>query len=93
MKTIEPLSLWVNGNIETATKLNVAIVRDDLESTATFVYRLCKMVVPEGNTEPIPTQLENGNVTMSGQSYIDWDGSNQAAYVFVANALNLTLSA
>jgi predicted nucleic acid-binding OB-fold protein len=35
--------------------------------------------------------LSNGNVSMDGQDYIDWDNSNEAAYAYVASKLNLTI--
>ena len=42
-------------------------------------------------------QVAQGNLTMNGQDYIDWDSSeagtiNEAAFVWAAGKLNLTLA-
>ena len=54
-----------------------------MATTAQFYYELKEAV--SGST------LSNGNVSMDGQDYIDWDNSNEAAYVYVAGKLNLTI--
>lgn len=58
-----------------------------------------------GPTPPVPPgpimnniiQVAQGNLTMNGQDYIDWDSSeagtiNEAAFVWAAGKLNLTLA-
>lgn len=60
----------------------------------------------EGPTPPTPgpvpppfmnvVQVTQGNLTMTGQEYLDWDESsagtiNEAAFVWAAGKLNLTL--
>jgi hypothetical protein len=35
--------------------------------------------------------LAEGNVTMDGDDYLAWNGSNDDAYSYIATKLNLTL--
>lgn len=92
MKQIEPVVIWNNGEQKTANILTARIVQDNLESECNFFYELC-----EGGqgTESMPLHqgltLVAGNVPMTGEDYLDWDNSNEAAYVYIAEKLNLTL--
>jgi hypothetical protein len=94
MKQIEPIVIWNNGKQKTASILTAKIVDDNLETACSFFYELC-----EGGqgTESNPLiqciTLVAGNVQMTGQDYLDWDNSNEAAYVYIAEKLNLTLIA
>jgi hypothetical protein len=80
---IQPVSIWYNGQSKQASELDARIIFDDLATTAQFYYELKEVV--SGAT------LSNGNVSMDGQDYIDWDNSNEEAYVYVAGKLNLTI--
>ena len=80
---IQPVSIWYNGQSKQASELDARIIFDDLATTAQFYYELKEVV--SGAT------LSNGNVSMDGQDYIDWDNSNEEAYIFVAGKLNLTI--
>lgn len=82
MKNITPISIWKNGESTQASVLTAMIVGDNLHSLCTFYYEL-KTVDGE--------VLANGNVGMSGTEYENWDGSNDAAYTYIANQLNLTI--
>ena len=92
MKQIEPVVIWSNGEQKTANILTAKIIDDNLESACNFYYELC-----EGGqgTEEMPlikgSSLVAGNVPMSGEDYLAWDNSNEAAYVYIAEKLNLTL--
>jgi len=94
MKSIEPVTIWKNGESQEANLLNAYITNDNLESSCTFYYSLNSS--GEG-TEAMPLvigqTLAEGNIAMSGQDYLDWDNSNEAAYVYIAEKLNLTLIA
>jgi hypothetical protein len=35
--------------------------------------------------------LAEGNITMDGENYLAWDGSNDIAFSYIAEKLNLTL--
>ena len=92
MKAIQPITIWKNGESQEANLLNAYIINDNLQSSCSFYYSLCSS--GEG-TEAMPLvvgqTLAEGNVTMYGEDYLDWDNSNEAAYVYIAEKLNLTL--
>jgi hypothetical protein len=92
MKKIQPVTAWKNGEQLEANLLNAYIINDNLQSSCSFYYSLCAS--GEG-TEAMPLVIgqvvAEGNITMSGQDYLDWDNSNDAAYVYIAEKLNLTL--
>jgi hypothetical protein len=92
MRKIEPITAWKNGEQLEANLLNAYIINDNLESSCSFYYSL--NTGGEG-TEAMPLVIgqavAEGNITMTGQDYIDWDNSNEAAYIYIADKLNLTL--
>jgi hypothetical protein len=86
---ITPVSIWYNGQSKSASELDARIIFDDLATTAQFFYELKEVV-----DEVSGATLSNGNISMDGQDYLDWGLStdiNQAAYVYVASKLNLTI--
>lgn len=92
MKQIESVVIWSNGEQKTANILTAKIIDDNLESACNFYYELC-----EGGqgTEVMPlikgNSLVAGNVPMSGDTYLTWDGDNNFAFSYIAEKLNLTL--
>ena len=92
MKKIQPITIWKNGESQEANLLNAIIINDNLATSCTFYYSLCAS--GEG-TEAMPLvigqTLAEGNITLSGEYYLAWDNSNEAAYVYIADELNLTL--
>jgi hypothetical protein len=92
MKKIEPVQAWKNGEQLEANLLNAYIINDNLESSCSFYYSLN---TSGDGTEAMPLVLgkvvAEGNITMSGDDYIAWDNSNEAAYAYIAEKLNLTL--
>ena len=92
MKSIESLPIWKNGESFEANLLNAYIINDNLESSCSFYYQLCSS--GEG-TEALPLvigqTLADGNINMSGDDYINWDNSNDQAYSYSADKLNLTI--
>ena len=92
MKLIEPITIWKNGQSQEANLLIAYIINDNLATSCTFYYSLCSS--GEG-TEAMPLvigkTLAEGNITMSGEYYLAWDNSIEAAYVYIADELNLTL--
>ena len=84
---IQPVSIWNNGQSKQASELDARIIYDDLATSATFYYEL-----KEASTEEVAgSVLSVGNVSMDSQDYIDWDNSNEEAYVYIAGKLNLTI--
>lgn len=92
MRQIEPITIWKNGESQEANLLNAYIINDNLATSCSFYYQLCAS--GEG-TEEMPLvigqNLAEGNVTMSGDEYLAWDGSNDYAFSYIATKLNLTL--
>ena len=92
MKPIQPVTIWKNGESQEANLLNAYIINDNLATSCTFYYQLCSS--GEG-TEALPLvigqTLAEGNVTMSGEDYLNWDNSNEQAYSYIAEKLNLTI--
>ena len=94
MKKIESITIWKNGESQEANLLNAIIINDNLESCCSFYYSLCAS--GEG-TEAMPLvigqTLAEGNISMSGEDYLAWDGDNNYAFSYIAEKLNLTLIA
>jgi hypothetical protein len=80
---IQPVSIWANGESKEASELDARIIYDDLATSAQFYYEL-----RESGNNP---SLSSGNISMDSQDYIDWDNSNEEAYVYIAGKLNLTI--
>lgn len=92
MVNIQPVQVWKNGEVKSAAVLSAIIINDDLSSSATFYYQLktASSLDSDGN-EVSGDSVTEGNVSMAGQDYIDWDDSNDSAYQFVAGKLGLTI--
>ena len=79
MKQIEPVVFPLN--LGTAVILSAYCVNDNLSTSATFYYALLS------DTQ---AQLSQGNLTMEGQDYADWQ-TNQYAYDWIAQQINVTI--
>jgi hypothetical protein len=83
MKTIEPVSIWVNGKIDSATIFNLICINDNLKDSAIFYYQLF-----DANL----IQLAQGNLTMTLPDYsTDWT-TNDAAYNWAVTQLSLIIT-
>jgi hypothetical protein len=80
MKTIE--SVVFPLNLGTATILNAYCINDNLSNSATFYYALLS------DTQ---SQLQQGNLTMSGEDYVGW-ATNEYAYNWVATQIDVTIT-
>lgn len=90
MKTIQAVNVWNNGQMKSATKFNMNSIFDNLEDSATFYYELLAVKTDaEGNEST--EQVAQGNLSMTGQDYQNWDDSNDSAYVWGAAQLSLTI--
>jgi hypothetical protein len=87
MKTIEPISLWENGQSKEATILNTYAVNVTLNTSATFWYGLFSANEDGGQG----AQLTQGNLNMTGDAYVDWTVDNYA-WDWIAEQLNLTIT-
>ena len=88
MKQIETIQIWKNGQSQEANLLNAYIINDNLATSCSFYYSLCSSGEQPGS---IGQTLADGNVTMSGENYLLWNGDNNDAYSYIAAELNLTL--
>ena len=85
MKNIQPVTIWFNGKLETATQLEVVSVYDNLATSADFRYTLYTSDL---------LALASDRLTISGEDYLIWGATvdvNLAAYQWVAAQLNLTI--
>lgn len=85
MKNIQPVTIWFNGKLETATQLDVVSVYDDLATKADFRYTLYTAD---------KLGLASDRLTISGEEYLIWGATvdvNLSAYQWVAAQLNLTI--
>jgi hypothetical protein len=87
MKTIEPVSIWDNGQTVEATILNAYAVNVTLGTSATFYYQLLSQTA-EGN---VGQQVTQGNLSMTGEAYQEWN-QDEFAWEWVAEQLNLTIT-
>jgi hypothetical protein len=91
MREIQPIQIWKNGEVKTASILDAQIINDNLESNCTFYWMLkeADSVVDE---QTISGQtLADGNVSLSGEDYDNWDGSNDYAFSYIATQINVVL--
>lgn len=100
MKNIDPIQIWKDGQNKTASVLNARIINDDLKTSCVFYWELkeADQVIHadpevERSTETTVSGqvLASGNCTWSGEGYDNWDGSNDAAYDFVATEINVEI--
>lgn len=82
MKQIQPIDIWQNGSIKTATHLYVQGTSVNLGESASFYWQLL--------TEE-KHQLASGNMGISGKAYTSWNSDDDYIYTIVARDLNLTL--
>ena len=87
MKTIQPVSIWDNGSVKEAKILNAYAVNVTLGTSATFYYSLSA----ENEDQTIGSQVAQGNLSMTGEAYKQWQADNYA-WDWVAEQLNLTIT-
>jgi hypothetical protein len=90
MKAIQPVSIWKDGQLKTATLLNI-VCNDNLKDGAVFAYSLLSETVVDPEELPLTEQLSDGVIGLGGTEYENWDDSNDQAYSIVAAKLNITL--
>jgi beta-lactamase class D len=72
MKQIEPLQIWDSGVTKIAEYLQVTGINDNYESSATNYWQLFTKVIDSDGVESAGEQIAQGNLTISGQDYINW---------------------
>jgi len=87
MKTISPVSIWDNGQVLEAKILNTYAINVTLSTSATFYYQLFS----ENVDLSVGQQVAQGNLTMTGEAYTQWEVDSYA-WDWVAAQLNLTIT-
>jgi hypothetical protein len=87
MKTIQPVSIWDNGQNLEAKILNAYAINVILGTSAAFYYSLMTENV-DGN---IGVQVAQGNLTMTGEAYTQWTVDSYA-WDWIAEQLNITIT-
>ena len=87
MKTIEAVSVWDNGTVQQAVILNSYATNVTLNTSATFWYGL----FTENADTSLGIQVAQGNLTMTGDAYTQWQTDNYA-WDWIAEQLNLTIT-
>ena len=87
MKTISPVSIWDNGTVQEAKILNAYAINVTLGTSAVFYYQLFAETVDLA----VGPQLAQGNLTMTGEAYAQWEVDSYA-WDWIAEQLNLTIT-
>jgi hypothetical protein len=95
-KKIEPVNIWVGGEVKVAEWISLLSVNDNLETSATFYYNLSTNAKDEQDVDIVGDSLAVGNLTIDGQDYQDWGNQagtdiNTWAYDWAANKLNVVI--
>ena len=86
MKTIQSVPIWSNGSNKNATIFDLIIVNDNLSDTAVFYYSLKSDTLQN---------LSEGNLTIAGEAYAQWDtetSANEYAYNWAADQLQIIIT-
>lgn len=87
MKTIEPISIWANGQVQQGTIFNCYAVNVTLNTSASFWYG----IYAEPQQGQPSNILAQGNLYMDGQAYADWEVDSYA-WDWAAEQLGLTIT-
>ena len=89
--SIQSVQSWNRGTVTTLNVFRLQSINDNLRDSCTFYWQI-------GNEVPLPTGgtaqtwVQDGNLTMTGQDYLNWDGSNDYAMTWALGQLNLSRS-
>jgi len=90
--SIQPVTIWQNGQAQSGNFIDASIVNDNLSNYAQF-YWVISSVTGTGEDET-KQALAQGNTSISGEAYTTWGQAsdvNLAAYQYICDQLNLTL--
>lgn len=91
MRQIEPIEILLNEEVKIASILDAQIISDDLDSSCLFYWILKEADIIVEDQVGSGLILSDGHITISGQDYINWDGSNDFAFNYIATELNVVL--
>jgi hypothetical protein len=93
MANIQPVSVWYQGNTHQVNVFTLYSDGDNLIDSASFQYQLIELIVISPEEQNSKTLIV-GELSITGQDYIDWDSSTSAndwIYNWAATQLNLVL--
>lgn len=98
MAQIQPVQIWKDGQVKTATVYKLRSDGDDLESRSSLFYTLLEADTLDVENNVIqPGQIvASGYLSISGQDYSDWAAqpgttTNQWIYEWAADKLAITI--
>jgi hypothetical protein len=91
MRQIEPIEILLNEEVKIASILDAQIISDDLDSSCLFYWMLKEADIIVEDQVGSGLILSDGNISITGQNYINWDGSNDFAFNYIAQQLNVVL--
>jgi hypothetical protein len=83
MKNIQAEKYRKGSEILLSDKLSARIVNDDLKSSCIIYFQVL---------DKLNQQLDQGNLSISGDDYQAWDGSSEQLYQYIAKQLNLEIT-
>jgi len=95
-KQIQPVNIWVNGEMKEAKYFSVTCINDNYENSATNYWQLYDAMVDEEGNEKMGMQVSAGNLTIDGVDYVNWGDQpamaiNEWIYNWSASKLNLVI--
>ena len=91
MRQIQPIEILLNGEVKIASILDAQITGDNLDSACLFYWMLKESDIVVGELTGSGLILSEGNIVINGSDYINWDGSNNYAFSYIAQQLNVVL--
>jgi len=96
MKNIEPIEIWINGENKIGQLFQVTCIFDNYENTARNNWQIFTAVTNINGIDQPGELLSGGNLTITGQSYVDWgnvpaNSINAWIYNWSAQQLGLTI--
>lgn len=95
-KQIQPVNIWVNGENKVGEFFQVTCINDNYENSATNYWQIFTKKVNEDGSEVMGEVLSQGNLTISGEDYVNWGDQpamaiNEWIYNWSASKLGLTI--
>jgi hypothetical protein len=90
MKQIEPVQIWTNGVLKTAEFLNATGINVTLGISAGFYWNVLTKVTDAQGNESAGESIAQGNLTMEGQDYQEWN-QDEFAWEWIANQINVVI--
>jgi len=90
MKQIQPIDIWINGETKVAEFLNANGINVTLGVSATFYWQLFTKVTDSEGNEVAGESLSQGNLTMDGEDYQNWN-QDIFAWDWIATKLGLII--